>query len=82
MRWPKKTPEGRAERLALAEAWLGKGILARARGGHRRSGLGDDDIADAIAALWTAHRIEAGTAETLPETPPCDETGIPMEIAF
>jgi predicted RNase H-like nuclease len=80
MTFAKRTVEGARERLALAEAWLGSGILARARGGHTRKDLADDDILDAIAALWTAHRIAAGTAETLPALPPRDATGLPMRI--
>ena len=44
--------------------------------------LSKDDILDAIAALWTAHRISNGTAETLPDPPPRDEVGRPMEIVF
>ena len=76
----KRTPAGLRERLALVEAWLGAGILARARGGHARRALADDDILDAIAALWTAHRIAAGEAETLPAVPPRDTRGLPMQI--
>ena len=78
----KRTPEGARARLALAEAWLGPAILARARAEHPRRALGDDDILDAIAALWTAHRIAAGTAETLPASPPRDAMGLPMRIVF
>ena len=37
---------------------------------------------DAMAGLWTAHRIADGTAETLPESPPIDDTGLAMEIVF
>jgi predicted RNase H-like nuclease len=82
MKFSKKKREGRGERLALAEDWLGEGILARARGGHLKKDLADDDILDAIAALWTAHRIADGSCETLPESPPVDETGLPMQIVF
>jgi predicted RNase H-like nuclease len=78
----KRTPDGARARLALVEDWLGPGILARARGAHRRGAVADDDILDAIAALWTAHRIAAGTAETLPASPPRDATGLPMQIVF
>ena len=82
MKWAKRTPQGLAERVTLAEAWLGAGILERARGSHRKKVLADDDVVDAIAALWTAHRIAAGVAKTLPDSPPHDETGLPMEIVY
>ena len=39
-----------------------------------------NDILDAIATLWTAHRILDGMAETLPPSPPQDEAGLPMRI--
>jgi predicted RNase H-like nuclease len=82
MRHPKKTPEGHAERLALAEAWLGPGVLDRARGDYPKQDVADDDILDAIAVLWTAHRIADGSAQTLPGSAPSDETGLPMQIVF
>ncbi len=82
MTWSKKKPAGLRERIALAEAWLGAGILKRARGDHLKKDLADDDVADAIAGLWTAHRIAAGNAESLPASTPRDETGLPMEIVF
>ena len=40
------------------------------------------DILDAFAALWTAERIAAGRARTLPEQPPMDDTGLPMRIVY
>jgi len=82
MRFGKKEPAGRREREALAEDWLGAGILGRARGDQPKKDLADDDILDAIAALWTAHRIEDGTSESLPESPPTDESGLPMRIVY
>ena len=78
----KKKREGHAEREALAEAWLGTGIVEQARGETLKKDLADDDILDAIATLWTAHRIEAGTSESLPTSPPHDATGLPMRIVF
>ena len=78
----KKSPEGRAQRLALAEGWLGAGLLAGARGHHPKARLADDDILDAMATLWTAKRIADGTARSLPEDPPLDATGLPMRIVY
>ena len=82
MAYAKKTAEGLAERLALAERWLSSRILSRARGDFLKKDLAADDILDAIAGLWTAHRIATGAAETLPASPPRDETGLPMEMVF
>jgi predicted RNase H-like nuclease len=82
MDFSKKKPDGLRERVVLAEAWLGVGILERARGSHLKKDLADDDVVDAIAALWTAHRIADGTAKTLPASPPMDEKGLPMQIVY
>jgi predicted RNase H-like nuclease len=78
----KKTSAGRAIRLRLAERWLGPGVLARARAGRRKYEVGDDDILDAIAALWTATRSSTGDARTLPAVPPIDASGLPMRIVY
>jgi predicted RNase H-like nuclease len=78
----KRTATGRSARLTLVEAWLGKGVLAAARGGRSQGAVGDDDILDAIAALWTATRMAAGTALTLPSDPPRDARGLSMEIVY
>lgn len=78
----KKTEGGQRARLDLVEAWLGADLLGRARGGHPKTHLADDDVLDAVATLWTAHRIASGAAQTLPDSPPMDETGLPMRIVF
>jgi len=41
-----------------------------------------DDIADAFAALWSAERLLAGTAQRLPEAPVHDSYGLPMHIWY
>ncbi len=81
MEFSKKEQEGKEERLRLAEAWLGPQILSRARETMLRK-VADDDILDAIAALWTATRVAEGKAKTLPEHPPADTTGLPMQIVY
>jgi predicted RNase H-like nuclease len=78
----KKSAEGRVKRLRLAEGWLGPGILGAARAGRAIKELGDDDILDALAALWTATRVAEGSAMTLPATPPLDAAGLRMEIVY
>ena len=82
MEFGKKKSAGKEERRLLAEAWLGQGIVEFARGEHLKKVLSDDDILDAIAALWTAHRIETGEAQVLPDAPPKDLTGISMQIVY
>ena len=67
----KKTPQGRERRLDLLRRWL--------------PDLGDpaygDDGLDAIACAWSAARIAAGTALTLPAGEvPRDDAGRPMRI--
>jgi predicted RNase H-like nuclease len=43
--------------------------------------VGPDDIIDACALAWTAGRLLAGTAITLPADPPRDARGLRMEIS-
>jgi predicted RNase H-like nuclease len=78
----KRKPGGKKERLKLIEPWLGSNVLIQARDSHLKKDLADDDIMDAIAALWTADRIARGKAETLPEEPPEDQTGLRMAITY
>lgn len=78
----KKTQAGRSERSTLAEEWLGPDVLVSARGSRLKKDVADDDILDAIAALWSATRIVRGQAGTLPEEPPVDSSGRPMEIVY
>jgi predicted RNase H-like nuclease len=57
------------------------GAFERVRRDISRRSAADDDILDAFAALWTAGRIEQGTAVTLPHAdPPVDSVGLPMQM--
>jgi predicted RNase H-like nuclease len=78
----KKTVEGKRERLHLVEGWLGAGVLPRARGGHLKKHVADDDILDACAALWTATRISEGQAQRIPAHPQADTQGLDMAMWF
>lgn len=82
MRSSKKRADGRRERLALAEEWLGEGVVAQARGARLRRDLADDDILDAIAALWKAHRTARGVVERFQLVPSIDGTFFPMQIVY
>ena len=68
----KKTPEGRARRLDLLRRWLPD---------LDDPAYGDDGL-DAIACAWSAARIAAGTALTLPPgRAPTDDAGRLMRIS-
>lgn len=76
---PKKTAAGRAARLTLVEArW--PGAWAASRAACRKALVRDDDLLDAFAALWSAHRIAAGTALQLPAEVARDAHGLRMVI--
>ena len=76
----KKTPEGRAERLALLRSVFGDAPERFVAERPKRL-VAADDILDAFAALWTARRIAAGTAHALPAgEPPRDAHGLAMAI--
>jgi predicted RNase H-like nuclease len=65
----KKTPAGRAARIAALAGWVGDPARAAPDG---------DDGLDALAAAWSAWRHAAGVAETLGGE--LDEHGLPMRI--
>jgi predicted RNase H-like nuclease len=80
MRFPKRLREGLAERRRLVAARFGRDALAQVRSAFPRSRVGDDDIADAFATLWTAERCARREAESLPPRGPCDSCGLLMRI--
>ena len=75
----KKTAQGRQERRALLEPLYGPAVPA-AIADRDRSRCVEDDVLDAFAELWTAERIAAGSAITIPAAPPTDRYGLRMEI--
>jgi predicted RNase H-like nuclease len=62
----KKSIGGRNDRRKLVDAWLGAAAFPAIRGMFSRSAVGDDDILDSIAALWSSRRIARGVADRLP----------------
>lgn len=72
----KRTLLGASERLALVEGCF-PGAFALVRREHGRR-VADDDILDALAALWTAGRILDGQAVCVPEAGSCDGVGLRM----
>jgi len=79
---PKKSPAGRETRAALVAQHFGPSAFSLVRQRYRRTQVGDDDINDAFAALWTVERISAGTAHLIPERPSCDSSGLRMEMWY
>jgi predicted RNase H-like nuclease len=72
---PKRRSAGREERLALVRS-LHPDPLALLPAGA----VAKDDLLDAFAALWSAKRIAAGVARSLPNPIPHDAEGLPMAI--
>jgi len=79
MQHNKKKTQGQDERLRTLEPWFGEWLHA-AVAQQRPLGCALDDLLDAFAVCWTAERIYAGQAETLPCNPPRDSFGLRMEI--
>jgi len=71
----KRTAQGQAARLeALAGAGVARpSVLAG-------SGYSPDDVLDACAAAWSAHRCATGDAHSLPDPPEVFSDGIPAAI--
>jgi predicted RNase H-like nuclease len=79
MAHPKRSGFGFVERLRLADS-VYAGEAQRIRVQVKQSEASDDDILDAIAALWTAERIHRDEARQFPATAPLDAVGLPMRI--
>lgn len=79
MQHNKKTPEGRAERLAVLTA---HGLPAELFEPHpyRRKDAVPDDLVDAGVCALSAVRLARGEAISLPEDPPRDGKGLRMAI--
>lgn len=76
---PKRSRFGFSERLQLVKTVFGN-VAQEIRESIPRKAAADDDILDALAALWTAQRIHAGTAVKLPHADECDKLGFRMQI--
>ncbi len=79
MQHRKSRPAGRSERELLIESkW--PGLRTKLVGQLRSCAYKPDDLNDALAALWTAERIQAGAAQLIPTDPPRDRLGLRMEM--
>lgn len=76
----KKSAAGKAEREVLIERWR-PGLISAWRGRWPTGRVARDDLNDAMAALWTAERIAAGVAASIPpDDPRRDRFDLPMEM--
>ena len=76
---PIRSGFGFIERYALVQGEFGSAAKDIRQALPRRA-ASDDDILDALAALWTARRIRTGTARRLPTVEERDECGLPMQM--
>jgi len=82
MAYKKKSKEGKAERRNLIIEYFGTEVLQVIRTKYLAKHVGDDDIHDAFAALWTAERIFNGKAKVIPDPSPCDAMGLHMDMCY
>lgn len=77
----KKRRGGLAARLRLlADCWpQSAAIYNSLRATYLKKAVADDDIADAMVLAWVA---QSRTLATLPAGPPCDTSGLPMQIVY
>ncbi len=77
MAWPKRTPEGRHQRIAALGAVFGHKRIADSAARPPR-GAAADDVLDAFAGAWTARRLATGTAIRVGGE--LDARGLRMEV--
>lgn len=75
----KKSSAGKAEREALVLPHYGS-AYSTAQTTLPRGQYGNDDLLDAFSALWSAERFVQGKAVILPDSPPMDSHGLPMQM--
>jgi len=79
MSHPKRSGFGFLERYRLVQQVFGRAADCL-RDALPRRGVSDDDILDALAALWTAKRIHAGSMRRIAADEEHDECGLLMQI--
>ena len=81
--WGKKKREGTAERLRVLQCIEPRAeeIFDESISCFRRKDVAKDDILDALAAAVTAYASQ-GKLQTIPEVPPKDPRGLPMEMVY
>ena len=79
MKYPKASGFGFVERFDLVDRRF-LGVARRIRGEFAGSDVADDDILDALAALWTATRLASKVAVRIGPDEAHDERGLAMNI--
>ena len=84
MEYSKKKMEGRCERIHVLSQYESRtrAIYASALDTFLRKAVARDDILDALAAAVTARLGYPDRLATLPDDPPTDARGLPMEMVF
>ncbi|MCG6118668.1 MAG: DUF429 domain-containing protein [Aquimonas sp.] len=78
----KRSDEGRALRVELLGRHFGQDAVEALVAQVPRRLAAADDVVDALAALWSAERIQAGRAGSLPSPSAVDSTGLQMAIWY
>ena len=79
---PKKSAAGLKLRRRIIENRLGVDPFDSIRPQFTKAKVADDDIVDALIALWTAERVSRSEASSLPENPEVDRFGIEAAIWY
>ena len=79
---PKKTEAGLTLRRQLIKYRLGVDPFDSMRPQFTKGRVADDDIVDALIALWVAERVCRAEASSLPEIPEVDRYGIEAAIWY
>lgn len=82
LRYSKHYPEGLLERRGLLAGIHGEGLARMEARRKGQASVGATDLYDALAVLETAAHIASDRACLVPEPPPLDSFGLPMEITF
>ena len=72
---PKRSATGARERRALLQR---AGVMVP----ERPVGAARDDLLDACALAWSAHRVDRGNARRVPDRPARDARGLRMELRW
>lgn len=78
----KHSDEGHALRVSVLSEYFDEAHVQALVSAVPRRTAAADDVADALAALWTAERIHAGRAGSLPAPPAEDSVGLQMAIWY
>jgi len=77
---PKRESKGESMRRVLVNNYFGTNIFDLVRQQFSATNVGNDDINDAFAALWTAERLFNGKAKVIPDVIEFDSLGLRMGI--